>query len=98
MNYEFNEPYYALIKGELINHSDAPIELTAVGIYEKNIAELEGLTDSMKLRFAKGRMVNEDEALHIFAKNLEKKTFIEAKQMFKQIPMNSLIIVDSALI
>jgi len=98
MYHEFNEPYYALIKGELINHSDAPIELTAVPVYEYNIAELAGFTDSMKLRAAKGRHVHEDEALHLFAKCLEGKSFNEAKEIFKVIPNNSLVIVDHALL
>lgn len=98
MYYEFKEPYYALINGELINHSDAPVELTAVPVYEKNIAELVGFTDSMKLRAAKGRHVHEDEALYLFAKCLEGKNFSEAKTMFKEIPNNSLVIVDHALI
>ncbi|OMD66026.1 hypothetical protein BSK62_13240 [Paenibacillus odorifer] len=98
MYYEFNEPYYALIKGELINHSDAPVELTAVQVYEENIVELVGVTDYMKLRAAKGRHVHEDEALHLFAKCLEGKSFSEAKAMFKEIPNNSLVIVDHALI
>lgn len=98
MYYEFNEPYYALIKGKHINHNNAPVELSAIAIYEENIAELVGVTDSLKLRAAKGRVIYEDEALHIFAKNLEGKTYSEAKQMFKQIPKNSLIIVDNALV
>ncbi|OME55587.1 hypothetical protein BSK59_14030 [Paenibacillus odorifer] len=98
MYYEFNEPYYALIKGNLINHSDAPAELTAVPVYEKNIAELVGLTDSMKLRAAKGRHIYEEEAFYLFAKCLEGKTFYEAEAMFKAIPNNSLVVVDHALI
>jgi hypothetical protein len=98
MYYEFNEPYYALIKGDYINRNDAPVELTAVSVYEKNIAELTGITDSMKFRSAKGCNIYKDEALHIFAKNLEGKTFIEAKRMFEKIPMNSLIIVDNSLV
>lgn len=98
MYYEFNEPYYALIKGDRINHTDTPVELTAVPVYEKNIADLIGFTDFMKLRAAKGRLVYEDEALHLFAKGLKGKSFSEAKAMFKAIPINSLVIVDHALI
>jgi hypothetical protein len=96
MYYEFNEPYYALIKADAIYHSERAAELTAVKVYEENIVKLEGFTDSMKLRAAKGRGIYEDEAFFLFSKCLD-KSFSEAKRMFNELPMNSLVIVDHAL-
>lgn len=98
MFYEFNEPYYALIKGDFINHAEGPVELTSVRVYEENIAKLDGLTDSMKLRSSKGRYVYRDEAFYLFTKCLGDKSFGEAQRIFKAIPINSLVIVDHALL
>ncbi|PAD73065.1 hypothetical protein [Paenibacillus campinasensis] len=98
MFYEFIEPYYALIKGELINPIDGnPVTLTAVHIYEESIAKLDGHTDSMKLRAAKGRYVHEDEAFFLFARSLGNESFTEAKRLFKALPKDSLVIIDPAL-
>lgn len=95
---EFNDPYYALIKGDFINTVESPVEIKAVRIYEENVAKLDGITDSMKLRCAKGRQIHEDEAFYLFSKCLENKSFAEAQRMFKALPRNSLVIVDHALL
>lgn len=96
--YEFKEPYYALIKAEGYRvHSKNPSKCKYVEIYEEHITKLDGLTDTMKFRAAKGKQIYEDEALHKFAKSLV-FDFAEAKNMFKEIPINSLVLVDHAII
>lgn len=72
MYYEFKEPYYALVKAEGYHvHAVDPTKRKYVEIYEQHISNLEGLTDTMKFRAAKGKQIYEDEALHKFAKSLD---------------------------
>lgn len=96
--FEFNEPYYALVKTHQTT-VDRRIINQYVSLYEEHVAKLDGIYDVIKFRNAKGRDVWEDKAFFIFsrAKENEAKSFDELKEIFKEIPFNSIVVLDNAL-